>query len=90
MRRHVAQWLSILPVLMLWASTGFAAPRCPEIEQFLTGKATGVVCFHSDDLRTNNILLLRETTRSPPSPTERHFQDCSGASTPLRRSPIER
>ena len=31
-----------------------AVPGCPAIEQFLAGKATGVVCFHSDDLRTDN------------------------------------
>src|SRR5579864_7567241 len=31
-----------------------AAPGCPAVEQFLVGKAVGVVCFHSDDLRTNN------------------------------------
>ena len=31
-----------------------AAPGCPEMQQFLSDKAVGVVCFHSDDLRTNN------------------------------------
>jgi hypothetical protein len=38
----------------LGASTAFAAPGCPDIEKFLDGKASGVICFHSDDLRTNN------------------------------------
>ena len=31
-----------------------AAPGCAAVEQFLAGKAVGVVCFRSDDLRTNN------------------------------------
>ena len=31
-----------------------ASPGCAAVEQFLAGKAVGVVCFHSDDLRTNN------------------------------------
>jgi alpha-beta hydrolase superfamily lysophospholipase len=31
-----------------------ASAGCPQIEQFLTGIAVGVVCFHSDDLTTNN------------------------------------
>jgi hypothetical protein len=31
-----------------------AAPGCAAVEHFLAGKATGVVCFHSDDLRTKN------------------------------------
>lgn len=31
-----------------------AAPGCAAVEHFLAGSATGVVCFHSDDLRTNN------------------------------------
>ncbi|HLW13519.1 MAG TPA: hypothetical protein VKU81_12535, partial [Casimicrobiaceae bacterium] len=31
-----------------------AAPGCAAVEQFLAAKAIGVVCFHSDDLRTKN------------------------------------
>lgn len=31
-----------------------AAPTCAAIESFLAGKATGMRCFHSDDLRTQN------------------------------------
>ena len=31
-----------------------AAPTCKDVERFLTGKATGVVCFHTGDLRTAN------------------------------------
>ncbi|HEV8551789.1 MAG TPA: 3-hydroxybutyrate oligomer hydrolase family protein [Casimicrobiaceae bacterium] len=51
---RVAKRLSVLLVSLLWSTVGSATPGCPEIEQFLTGKAVGVVCFHSDDLRTNN------------------------------------
>lgn len=39
---------------LLWSGWVAAAPGCPQIEQFLSDKAVGVVCFHSDDLRTNN------------------------------------
>jgi alpha-beta hydrolase superfamily lysophospholipase len=46
--------LAVLLASLLWSAAGLAAPGCPEIEQFLSGKAVGVVCFHSDDLRTNN------------------------------------
>jgi hypothetical protein len=31
-----------------------AAPGCAAVQQFLAASATGVVCFHSDDLRTVN------------------------------------
>jgi hypothetical protein len=43
-----------LLVPLLWAAVASAAPGCPSVERFLVGKAVGVVCFHSDDLRTNN------------------------------------
>jgi hypothetical protein len=43
-------------VSLLWSTAGSAAPGCPAIEKFLTGKAVGAVCFHSDDLRTNNAI----------------------------------
>src|ERR1700747_544534 len=39
-----------------WPLAALAAPGCPALEQFLIGKAVGVICFHSDDLRTNNPL----------------------------------
>ncbi len=49
-----AKRASLALVSLLWAGASAAAPGCPEIEQFLSDKAVGVVCFHSDDLRTNN------------------------------------
>src|ERR1700688_4147911 len=51
-----AKHVSVLLVSLLWSAAGLAAPGCPDIEQFLTGKAVGVVCFHSGDLRTNNAI----------------------------------
>src|SRR5689334_20820364 len=47
---------SIAAVVALapWPLMAAAAPSCPAVENFLEGKALGVVCFHSDDLRTNN------------------------------------
>jgi hypothetical protein len=48
--RRAITVLAIAP----WPLAAVAAPGCPEVEQFLAGKATGVVCFHSADLRTNN------------------------------------
>lgn len=53
---RVAKRMSVLLVSLLWSAVGLAAPGCPELEQFLTGKAVGVVCFRSDDLRTNNAI----------------------------------
>lgn len=46
--------MAVLWASTLWSAAGTAAPTCPEIEHFLSDKAVGVVCFHSDDLRTNN------------------------------------
>jgi pimeloyl-ACP methyl ester carboxylesterase len=51
---RLAQRAGVLLVSLLWSTAGLASPGCPEIEAFLTGTAVGVVCFHSDDLRTNN------------------------------------
>lgn len=50
----VAKPVSVLLVALLWSTAGWAGPACPQLEQFLAGRAVGVVCFHSDDLRTNN------------------------------------
>jgi len=43
-----------LLALASWPFAAWAAPGCPAVEQFLADKAIDVVCFHSDDLRTNN------------------------------------
>src|SRR2546429_6289210 len=48
--------VGILVSLMLWATAGIAALNCADIQASLAGKAVGVLCFHSDDLRTNNPL----------------------------------
>ena len=48
--RRVGAMLALAP----WPLAALAAPGCPAVEQFLADKAVGVVCFHSDDLRTNN------------------------------------
>jgi 3HB-oligomer hydrolase (3HBOH) len=48
--------VGMLAALMLWATTGIAAMNCTDIQASLVGKAVGVACFHSDDLRTNNSL----------------------------------
>jgi hypothetical protein len=60
--KRVAKRVSVLLGSLLWSTVGLATPGCPEIEQFLTGIATGVVCFHSDDLRTNNPSTTTPTT----------------------------
>ncbi len=54
--KKIAMLVSVTPVLLLWSAAGLANPGCPEIEQFLADKAVGVICFHSDDLRTNNAI----------------------------------
>ena len=40
--------------LTAWAGSAFAALGCGDVTTFLANRAIGVVCFHSDDLRTNN------------------------------------
>jgi alpha-beta hydrolase superfamily lysophospholipase len=52
--QRVASSAGVLLGALFWSAVGLAAPNCPEIEQFLADRALGVVCFHSDDLRTNN------------------------------------
>ena len=47
-------WLCAAVVAMPWPLAALAAPGCPALEQYLVGRAVGVMCFHSDDLRTNN------------------------------------
>jgi hypothetical protein len=48
-RRALLLALSSLP------AAAVAAPSCSDLESYLADKATGtLVCFHSDDLRTNN------------------------------------
>ena len=54
MDRRGLRRLSAVLALAPFPLAAHAAPNCAAIEQFLAGKATGVVCFHSDDLRTNN------------------------------------
>jgi predicted esterase len=59
--KRLAAVLALAP-LPLVAS---AAPGCASIEQFLVGKATGVTCFHTDDLRTANT-----STTNPVTPAD--------------------
>src|SRR5437762_12768763 len=46
--------VGILVSLMLWATAGIAALNCADIQASLAGKAVGDLCFHGDDLRTDN------------------------------------
>jgi hypothetical protein len=52
--KRLAKLVSALLLSLSWSALASASPGCPAIEAFLTGKAVGVLCFHSDDLRTNN------------------------------------
>src|SRR6266852_817530 len=88
MIERFAKYVGVMLVSLLWSTAGSAAPSCPAIEQFLTGKAVGVVCFHSNDLRTNNALttpannfILTFADGSPlPGPT---VLGASGGVTPI-------
>src|SRR5436190_1286757 len=51
---RVTNLVGVLLVSLLCSGVVLAAPGCPEIQQFLAGKAVGVLCFHSTDLRANN------------------------------------
>jgi hypothetical protein len=48
--RRIGSLLALAP----WPLAAWAAPGCPAVQQFLADKAIDVVCFHSEDLRTNN------------------------------------
>ena len=54
MSKPFARWTLASAVSLLAAPGAFAAPTCADVQAFLAGKATGVVCFRSTDLRTNN------------------------------------
>ena len=71
--KKIARRVSVLLVSLLSSAVVSAAPGCPEIEQFLLDKAVGVVCFHSDDLRTNNPSTTQPTT--PPNNSILTFAD---------------
>ncbi|HEY7786889.1 MAG TPA: 3-hydroxybutyrate oligomer hydrolase family protein [Casimicrobiaceae bacterium] len=54
MQKRVIEHLSVVLAVAAFPLAAEAAPGCAALAQFLAGNATGVVCFHSDDLRTNN------------------------------------
>ena len=54
MHRTAFKRSALLLALTPWPLAVMAAPGCPELQTYLADKATDVVCFHSDDLRTNN------------------------------------
>ena len=56
MRNGTLQWAAGLLALIAWGGSAFAALDCADVGQSLAGQALGVVCFHSEDLRTNNTL----------------------------------
>ena len=54
MSNPFARWTLASAVSLLAAPAAFAAPTCADVQAFLAAKATGVVCFRSADLRTND------------------------------------
>lgn len=54
MRKGALQFATGVLALTMWAGSAFAALGCADVAKFLAVQAVGVVCFHSDDLRTNN------------------------------------
>ena len=60
MQNGTLQRAAGLLALTTWAGSAFAALDCADVARFLAGQALGVVCFHSEDLRTNN------TVTTPP------------------------
>ena len=65
--KRVGAVLALAP----WPLAALAAPGCPAVEQYLADKAVDVVCFHSDDLRTNNAVT------TPPNNSILTFADGS-------------
>ena len=54
LHKAVKRTIAVLGIAS-WPLAAAAAGECPPaIKQFLDGRAIDVVCFHSDDLRTNN------------------------------------
>ena len=54
MRKVILQRAAGVLALTAWAGSALAALGCADVATFLADEATGVVCFHSDDLRTVN------------------------------------
>jgi hypothetical protein len=54
MHERVIGHLGVVLALAAFPFAADAAPGCAALTQSLAGKATGIVCFHSNDLRTNN------------------------------------
>ncbi|HEY2815538.1 MAG TPA: 3-hydroxybutyrate oligomer hydrolase family protein [Casimicrobiaceae bacterium] len=66
--------LLIALAAMPWPLAALAGPGCPALDQFLVGKAVGVICFHSDDLRTKVPEPLTNPT-TPPNNSISTFAD---------------
>lgn len=56
MQRRVLKRITLALALAPFSLALHAAPKCADVERFLAGKATGVECFHSDDLRATDPL----------------------------------
>jgi hypothetical protein len=54
MRQGTLQCATLALGLTAWAGSAFAALGCDDVTKFLAPRAIGVMCFHSNDLRTNN------------------------------------
>ena len=71
MQKAAFRRLCALAALAPFSYAAHAAPGCAAVEAFLEGKATGVICFRSDDLRTNNAVT------TPPDNSIKTFADGS-------------
>jgi len=56
MRKRTLQHAAGLLALTTWTGSAFAALDCADVAKLLDTQAVGVFCFHSDDLRTNNVV----------------------------------
>jgi len=77
--------VGILVSLMLWATAGTAALNCDDIQASLAGKAVGILCFHSDDLTTNNALTTPGNNSITTFADGTPCRDCWQARAPLPR-----
>jgi len=74
--------LGILLALLLCVFPRPAAAGCPEVLAFLADKAVGVSCFHTDDLRTNNVVATPATI-DPITPADDFFTSSTGVQQPF-------
>ena len=82
MNTRTALIVGIVFALVLCALPRPAVAGCTEVLAFLADKTIGATCFHTDDLRTNNV-MAKVTDLDPITPVDNFFTSSTGAQEPF-------